>query len=327
MPDRVLKGRRGHARVAVLTVISEEFEAVQAELNAYEEVGVTGVFAPVKGEIQADGTHYFPFVLAQCAARSNVPATHKTRELLEHFRPEVVLLVGIAGGIRRLPREGVDPEGPLPGDVVIAEYVHYSEFTKNVASGHFLRYFPLDHPSSSLLSAHASAVVRARPGSPEWFADLKVPRPGAGDPRHFVGEIVATEAIAGDPGSERQYEILSRFDNALAVDMESMGVAKALHQFRDEVHYNPKWMCIRGISDSVTARPRTSSRSRSGQVTSTVEQEGENDDQRAKWKAYAAAIASRYAKLILERLLREERPAIAGDPGAPAYNFNVGPTT
>ena len=249
----------------------------------------------------------YPFVLVQCPNRSNTPAAQQTRRLLEYFRPEVIVLVGIAGGVQRLAVSDDLPtwEGPNVGDVVIAEYVHYADFTKNVASGHYLRYFPIDQPSTYLVGAHAYAVVRPRPGDPSWYQELPQERPTPGTPSHHVGEIVSVEGLAGDPKSARQQEVLRLFDNALAIDMESMGVGRAIHEFRDQVHYNPLWMCIRGISDSVRSDEEVDAYLNTPGTTALPPEDQDNDATRRRWKGYAAAVAARYAVLLLERLLRQ----------------------
>jgi nucleoside phosphorylase len=321
MGERVLRGRHGHARVAVLTVIPEEFDAIRDAVRAYEEVGITGMFVPCALPKQKDGTVTYPFVIAQCPNRSNTPASQQTRRLLEYFRPEIIILVGIAGGIQRLSNVDGTPMwvGPGPGDVVVADYVHYADFTKNISSGHFLRYFPIDHPSTYLVGAHAHTVVRSRPNDVPWFDRLPRDRPDDGTPQHYVGEIVALEGVAGDPKSARQQEVLKLFDNALAVDMESMGVGRAIHESRDQTHYNPLWMCVRGISDVVRSDEDAQIYTTANRSSATTTTQDDNDETRQKWKHYAAAVAARYTVLLLERLLRENRPEVPADPGAPAY--------
>jgi nucleoside phosphorylase len=317
--ESALAGRRGHARIAVLTVIDEEFEALQNGLGAYHEIGATGIFSPV---MIKRGFPSYPFVLSQSPSRSNTPASLQTRRLIEFFRPEVIVLVGIAGGIQR-PRISDNTiiwQGPKPGDVVVAEYVHYADFTKNVSSGHHLRFFPLDHPSATLVAAHALAVSRTRLGIRRWDENLSCARPFPGSPAVHVGEIVAVEGIAGDPSSEHQAELIRRFDHALAVDMESMGVARAIHESRDQVYYNPVWLCVRTISDEVRS---------SSELNSILSDEGDisipvsvdNDQTRSQWKEYSVVLAARFTTLLLQRMLMHPRPACPSDPGAPLYRF------
>jgi nucleoside phosphorylase len=111
--------------------------------------------------------------------------------------------------------------------------------------------------------------------------------------------------------SDHQKAYLARFDHAIAVDMESIGVARALHDMRADVHYNPRWMCIRAISDRVPAVGE-------GQVVDLPA--GGNDEERQLWKTYAGAVAGAFTRRILQRLLSEPREEHPMDPSAPAYD-------
>jgi nucleoside phosphorylase len=311
----VLQGRRGHARVVVLTIIEEEFLAAQTALCAHGEVGVTGVFTTEA--LAANPERRYPFVLTQSSDRGNTPAAQEITRLLELYRPEVVLLVGIAGGIQRA--DGPVTKGPGIGDVVVGKYVHYAPFTKNLPAGRFLRYIPLDQPSSGLVSQHAD--VLARPSFPDCWAGLSEHRPGeTGSPRVHVGEIIAIESIAGNPSGEEQIFMLERFDNADAVDMESMGVGRAIHEYREDVHYSPRWLCIRGISDIVTAESPPLPVDEDYEEGGTVEA-GDNNVERQLWKRYASAAAATFARRVVERLLTEARPPCPPDAGADSWLF------
>jgi nucleoside phosphorylase len=73
-----------------------------------------------------------------------------------------------------------------------------------------------------------------------------------------------------------------RFDKALAVDMESIGMARGVCARRTSFWYNPLYSVIRGISDLVGV-------------------EG-NDATRAQWKVYAAHAAAVVAGEFIRRL-------------------------
>jgi nucleoside phosphorylase len=115
----------GTARVGVLAIIDEEFEEVCSALGASEHVADSPYYADRGGR--------FEVVVRQAAERSNVPAMGATLKLIEDFRPEVISVVGIAGGIAG--RENV-----ALGDVVVGSYLHYAEFLKRGESGDLARY-------------------------------------------------------------------------------------------------------------------------------------------------------------------------------------------
>lgn len=330
----MLEGRNHrHARIAVLTVIEEEFDAAQQVLQTFHAIGSTGAFAV---EPAADSPERYPYVLMQCANRTNGPSQGSTRRLLEHFRPEVIILVGIAGGIQRLV---TDNDGTmhwrgdaLPGDVVVGEYVHYADFTKNEDGLEKLRFFAIDHPSEILIEKYFNAVrTTDRVGSP-WHAGLperpkasttttptasegRPTEPAQADHPSLVrGEVIAVEGLAGDPEADHQKKLINRFDHAVAIDMESKGVARALHEFRDDVHYNPLWMCVRGISDAARAFPVS-------HPEITVPKPTANDAERKMWKHYAATAAATVAALLMRRILQEARAPFPADPGVAAYDI------
>lgn len=314
-------GRHGHARVAVLTIIDEEFNAVREVFGATDEIGTTGIYAPARADL-ADGgvAGQFPFVLAQSPERSNIPASEATRQLSAAFRPEIFVVVGIAGGVRRanMSGGGVVWSGASTGDVVIASYVHYGEYAKHLPGGTRRRYFQIDHPAAGLVQMHGKAPERDLSGPP-WHAAIRAPRPAAGAPAVTVGEILAVEAVAAAPDRDAQAAMLAAYDNAVAVDMESMGVGRAMHEIRASVHYNPRWMCVRGISDPVLVYPEDPDDRKAAILEAGAA--SDNDAQRKAWKPYAAEAAAVYARLIVERILRTSRPAVPADDGAPQWAF------
>lgn len=311
-------GRFGHARVAVLTIIDEEFDAVRGVFGAIHEVGTTGIYAPINAaEAGPEGRASYPFVLAQATDRSNTPAGERPKELARLLRPEVFVVVGIAGGVMRQRGQGAEAKwkGPGPGDIVVARYVHYGEYAKHLQGGSQRRYFAIDHPASHLVVQHGLGPERDVV-APPWRDEIRAERPVPGQPSVEVGEILAVEGIAGSPSRPAQAEMLGSYDNAIAVDMESMGVGRALHDMRSSVHYNPTWMCVRGISDPVYVLAESSD----GDTPSGPPGE-DNNTARAAWKPYAAEAAAVYAKRIVERILKAPRPPVPADQGASAWNF------
>lgn len=296
----MLRGRRGHARVIVVTVVDEEMSAALQEFGAAIEVAGSGCWA-----IATSDKAVYPVLVAQSADRSNMPTLETVRDLIEDWQPECILLAGIAGGIVRATENGDRLTGPKPGDVVCAEYIHYGEYTKRVNGKRLNRYYPLAQPDSHLIQTQVKPLARV-----QWYQSL--PERPDGEPGKApevqFGEIVALEFLAGDAASEDQREIFGQYDHALAVDMESAGVARAMHRASTTVHYRPVWLCVRGISDRTAA-----------DQTAQDLIAGDNDDERRKWRAYAAAAAARFSRHIVQRLVAEPRPPGGDDPGAPAW--------
>ena len=298
-----LMGRAGHARVGVLTVIGEEFSALQQALGANFEVGTSTAFSVEKPINEISGKRTYPFVLMRCDDRSNLPANTSTKRLIELFQPEVIILVGVAGGIRRLSGESVS--GPMPGDVLVSTYVHYAPYSKSEPTGRKQRYFPIAQPAIDLVN-HANAIESTVEWN--WRSGIAISAPDEQYiSRVHFGEIISVEAIAGNPDSEEQQDFIGRFDHADAVDMESSGVGRAIAELGADVHYAPRWVAIRGISDPVAAIP---------EIVSV-----DNNGTRAIWKDYASSAAGAFARRLAERLLCDPRDESSADPGVESWAF------
>ena len=310
----MLAGRHGHARIGVLTVLPEEFEAVRHALGAHVEVdGTTACYAAGPA---GDGP--LPFVVTRCTDRTITPAAESTQYLLSDWRPELVLLAGIAGGIQR-PRntpQGVEWHGPDPGDLIVCSYVHYAPYTKNVPGRELQRYFPIDHPPAAPVQRVGDALAIAAPGTTPWFEDVGYERPGAGAPKIEIGEIIHVEGVAGAPLDDHQKRFLARFDHAIGVDMESAGVGRGVHAIRTlERHYssyNPVWLGLRAVSDRVYAVV-------ADEHEDALPAEEDNNAERELWKPYACAVVGRATREVVRRLLMRPRPPYDGDQGAPAF--------
>lgn len=233
------------------------------------------------------------FVLALIGARGNVAAEGAARDLLEAWCPDVVMLLGIAGGL--------STGDAVLGDVVVPDYVHYGEFRKIKPDSDCLRFLAYDQPTYSLRMDTCHGLSE----EPEWLTGIAESRPVAlsqsepapqGDPKVHMGALVAGEKILSDPDHPEQDRVFVTFDNAIAVDMESYGVAYAVHRRRDDSSYNPRLTIIRGVSDIVTRRGADAA-SASGFAPLD-----DNDQQRAHYKRYATATAAAFAAAVVQEL-------------------------
>lgn len=274
-------GRKGTCRLAILSIIEEEFDAVHAAFGDLQHLP--------GGPYWTTDVERLDLVATRAASRSNVPATLATVGLLENFRPEIVVVVGIGASVIRSDKK----QEVLLGDVVVPDYLHYAEFGKIAEGEHLARYVPYDQPSAGLL---ISEVEAARVGN-EWKERIDMDPPeevnveaGREWPRAVVGgSLLATEKILSDPKDKFQSMIIKRHKDAIAVDMESFGVARAMHDARSSVNYNPRLLILRGISDYVYEEEEP------GQTS--------NQATRDKWKKFAAASASAFAFDVIGRIL------------------------
>lgn len=256
-------GRFGRAKVGLVTIIDEEFATTQAVFGLSHRIPNTCYF------VGSGGSGPWDVALLQATDRSNVPIGNDVRNLMEDLRPQVLILVGIAGG---LCDDGVGRDGIALGDVVLADKVSYVEFLKLSGAQVLLRSFAIDHPSVPLRKNVSIPLSKTF----ELARAVTMTAPAGSSPKILIGEIVSGEKVMGDANSSVQDGLLRPFDKAIAIDMESIGMARAVCDGRDSFWYHPRYAIIRGISDLVAAQ--------------------ENDTQRSNWKMFAAHAAAVVAR-------------------------------
>jgi nucleoside phosphorylase len=274
------EGRFGRTRIGIVTIIEEEFEAAQRVFGLDTNIPGTAYFV-------ADDAHArrWDVALIQASDRSNIPSYGDVTDFMEDLRPQVFILLGIAGGLCKEDNTGRD--GIQPGDVIFADQVNYVEFLKIENGNTFVRSFALDHPSEPLKKNVCSPISKTFRIRDQLDEAIQPPEPDAPCKIH-VGGIVSAEKVLGDVRSPVQQELLKPFDKPLAVDMESIGMARAVCHGRGSFWYHPRYVIIRGISDLVA--------------------DAENNEQRGAWKAFAAHAAAVVAKEFVQML--------PDDPGA-----------
>ena len=143
-------GRKGLATVGVLTVIPEEFEEIAPLLGASLNLpGTPYYIRPGQDPRNCD------VVLASLDGRGNIKSANGTISLIDQFRPQYVLLAGIAGGV-----SGRD--GTTVGDLVVPDFIDYYEMRKLVLGSSLRRCEPYDHPGVCVTNT-SGLTYRTRP--------------------------------------------------------------------------------------------------------------------------------------------------------------------
>jgi len=263
-------GTVGKARIAILTITKEEFDIASDVFGLKKNLSATAYFvSDLTAEIH-------PIVIRKSSAQTNLISAEAAGELIEDFRPDFIFLIGTAGGY------GGRDELKL-GDVVVADYLEYSEYWKYKEKRVLRRKLAYDHPSHFLLDRFFEPL---RADDLLWQPRIKVARPQDGKPALLPGEIVAGDRLYGDPDNPEQQRILEFFDKALAFEMEAVGLARTVYRARRTVDYNPQLMVIRGISDLVN------------------QDADENQNTRKEWTPYAVSAACAVASALIEALIK-----------------------
>lgn len=217
----------------VVTALLLEYKAVLSQLGSIQEStnirGVayrSGVFATVHGGL-------LRVAVVQLIEAGNEEAALATFEAAHHFKPKLLMFVGIAGGVKDVQL----------GDVVVATKVY--GYTAGVAKQKF-QPRPNVGESNQLLLEHALFLSQTA----DWYETSATDIEAV--PKVFVGPIAAGDVVVKDSRSSVYRFLRSYYDDALAVDMEGRGFLRAAKRF-DLMSA----VVIRGISDQINNKTDT----------------------------------------------------------------------
>jgi adenosylhomocysteine nucleosidase len=227
----VKRRRRHRADVGILTVLTEETQAVVRVLQRHANYRSTVLRNGSQAHEADVGTDSgsLHVVAVQTLAPGPRSAAVAFQQLHDTFRPPVVLLVGIAGGIRSDVRIG---------DVVIAEEVIYYDARRETPDG----------PRRRGQSQPMTPLLRHRLNDFFQRYGQAIPSP-RGAIRLYRGPIGSGDAVITDADSDI-VDFLRRYnEKTLAVETEAGGVGQAFYEHIDEDRSLQGWLTIRGISD------------------------------------------------------------------------------
>jgi nucleoside phosphorylase len=262
-----IRGRAGHSKVAIITAIREEFDAVRRVTGFSDFVPETAWLCD-----QSNSEGNYQIIVAQAVDSSNGPCRDLLNDLKEKFMPEFVIMCGIAGG--NSSRWGAEL-----GNLIIADHVEGYE-TQRLAGGKSTHQKKAhDHPSYYLRGTIAERVVTKA----TWQQSISESRPGPGEPKVIIGNLISGEKLLGDKDNAYQKEIFETHETAKAVDMETIGLARGVYASRATRHYNLQYLVVRAISDRVDA--------------------DDNQDERDQWRLYAADVAAAFSLAAANEIL------------------------
>ena len=224
-------------RVVALTALPLEYAAVRSHLvevmRRRTRSGTRYEVGFVRGEY-LDWEVYLAEV-----GMGNVGGAAEVAGAVETFSPQLVLFVGVAGGLK--------PHDQSHGDVVVASMVynvHSAKLAPRSDGGTDVQSRPLGVQASHRLTQLVKAVGRTTwAGGPLPGGQLEEPSPV--QPAVHVRPIVAGEVVLADPGSDLRKLIAQHFNDAVAIDMESYGVYETAHRYELPV------LAVRGLSDLI----------------------------------------------------------------------------
>ncbi|KAA3632655.1 MAG: hypothetical protein DWQ02_14405 [Bacteroidetes bacterium] len=209
-------------KVVILTPLSLEYDAVRKHLPVLTDKIFSG---KNYGIADFEGSHHtFQIILHQTGSKNNTIAL-AAEKAIQTFEPQVVIIVGIAGGVKDVNI----------GDVVIGTKAYGYESGKETEEG-FVARPEVYHYSVELISV---AQITARKG--HWKKRLQN---NSSQPKVFFGPIASGDKVIATTSAQINSLLKKHFNDTLALEMEAVGFSQAIDPYRGILSLN-----IRGISD------------------------------------------------------------------------------
>lgn len=226
---RVLAPTRDH-RAVIFTALALECVAVCQFLRDISQVTHPQGTVYERGVFRSSSGSRWDVLVVECGA-GNVTTAVEVERAVAFFSPELILFVGIAGGLKDV----------RIGDVVVGSKVYAYESGKDKDR---FESRPEAHVPSYRLLQRAKAEAR----SGQWIKRITT-GDASGSTRALVGAIAAGEKVVASTSSASHDLLKERYGDTLAVEMEGYG-------FLGGAHLNPQVsaLVIRGISDMIDAK-------------------------------------------------------------------------
>jgi len=211
--------------IVILTPIKPEYQAVRKHLSNPQTITKENCNYEIG---TFNGKHNsFQIIIRQTGPR-NATMAIATEKAIQHFKPVVLLLVGIAGGVKDVKI----------GDVVVGTKAYGYAAGKETENGYVSR--PNVLPYSHILLTLAERIDK----EDAWQKRIQLNNVSSFQPIVYFAPIASDDKVIASTDSN-SYKILKQYYNdTAALEMEAIGFAEAVMQ-----HPTVQALNIRSISD------------------------------------------------------------------------------
>jgi nucleoside phosphorylase len=267
-----ISGGSSDIHTVILCAVPTEYEALKAYFKPEEQLLSKGTIG-----YKSRFADYGPaIVVLLLQGMGNISAAIETQHAIDVWRPEFLLLVGIAGGFPKADR--------YLGDLIAADQLIYYELGKLSDKGVARR--PQVFRASPLLIAAAQSVAN-QPYA--WLDQIKYPRPdgtsGRINPTVHIGSVLSGDKVVTSETFLSEFPDM--WQGIVGIEMEGAGAGLAVYRSDTQ----PEFLMIKSICD--WADP------------------SKND----AWQQYAGHVSAAFARSILQIIWTKfGRPAAAEIP-------------
>ncbi|MCQ3930843.1 MAG: hypothetical protein DPW16_10325 [Chloroflexi bacterium] len=233
--------------IVIITALQLELQAV---LNCYGPWSQQ--FSSDSGQVyyQCSAVNNLQIVATCALGMGQINGALLAKTVIADWHPKGIILVGITGGLSKTLSLG---------DIVISEQIVDYELGKVTSEGLYHRW-SVYRSDAQLLNQLSNFR------DTNWVRLIHINRPDSNtiSPKVHVGVVLSGNKVIADENVA--YTLRSVWNRALAVEMESAGIAAAIYQ----TPHSPSFIIIKGICDYADS--------------------SKND----LWQPYAAAVAAAY---------------------------------
>lgn len=215
--------------VALLTPIPVEHQAILAHLPACIEEQSDGnryLTSDFKGRY-----HHFHIITQQTGSKNENIAL-MTDRIIRRYNPYVVILAGVAGGVKDVS----------VGDVVVGTKYYGYEFGKVTSNGFATR------PEAGNYSKELVTLAQSVAHHGDWRKRAKKPASS----KVTFGAIAAGNKVIAATGSDAFRLLKQSFNDTTAIEMEAVGFGLAMQAFP-----SVRFLNVRGISDLLDGKSKS----------------------------------------------------------------------